>query len=111
MDHHSFFCRLQTISYGFVLHKDAFCRSGFNLLDLLVVTVALVSYVIPCAAPPAPSATSAVARSYSSSNPNPNPLSAAIRRDSLRMSCTIAFFFSCTQPRVEVAPDVGHLDH
>ena len=80
MDQHSFSCRVQTISYGFVLHKDAFCRSGFNLLDLLVVTVALVSYVIPCAAPPTPSATSAVARPYSSSN----PLSAATRRDCLR---------------------------
>jgi len=29
-----------------VLHKDSFCRSAFNLLDLLVVTVALISFVL-----------------------------------------------------------------
>lgn len=34
---------LKLISYGFVLHKGAFCRSAFNLLDLLVVCVSLVS--------------------------------------------------------------------
>ncbi|XP_047540569.1 muscle calcium channel subunit alpha-1-like isoform X1 [Vanessa atalanta] len=31
------------ITYGFILHKDAFCRSAFNLLDLLVVIVSLIS--------------------------------------------------------------------
>ncbi|XP_050528815.1 muscle calcium channel subunit alpha-1-like isoform X2 [Daktulosphaira vitifoliae] len=31
------------ISYGFALHDGAFCRSFFNLLDLLVVAVSLVS--------------------------------------------------------------------
>jgi len=34
---------LKLISYGFVLHKGAFCRSAFNLLDLLVVCVSLVA--------------------------------------------------------------------
>ncbi|CAH2260793.1 jg26204, partial [Pararge aegeria aegeria] len=34
---------LKVVTYGFVLHKDAFCRSAFNLLDLLVVIVSLVS--------------------------------------------------------------------
>ncbi|XP_037925281.1 muscle calcium channel subunit alpha-1 isoform X7 [Hermetia illucens] len=34
---------LKLIAYGFVLHKGAFCRSAFNLLDLLVVCVSLVS--------------------------------------------------------------------
>ncbi|XP_063698598.1 muscle calcium channel subunit alpha-1 [Culicoides brevitarsis] len=34
---------LKVISYGFVLHKGAFCRSAFNLLDLLVVCVSLIS--------------------------------------------------------------------
>ncbi|XP_046683031.1 muscle calcium channel subunit alpha-1-like isoform X6 [Homalodisca vitripennis] len=34
---------LKMISYGFVIHDGAFCRSAFNLLDLLVVCVSLVS--------------------------------------------------------------------
>ncbi|XP_026318237.1 voltage-dependent calcium channel type D subunit alpha-1-like [Hyposmocoma kahamanoa] len=34
---------LKLITYGLVLHKDAFCRSAFNLLDMLVVIVSLVS--------------------------------------------------------------------
>ncbi|KAG8235281.1 hypothetical protein J437_LFUL015925, partial [Ladona fulva] len=34
---------LKMISYGFVLHEGAFCRSAFNLLDLLVVCVSLIS--------------------------------------------------------------------
>ncbi|XP_026471734.1 muscle calcium channel subunit alpha-1 [Ctenocephalides felis] len=34
---------LKLVSYGFVLHKGAFCRSAFNLLDLLVVCVSLIS--------------------------------------------------------------------
>ncbi|CAH8458049.1 unnamed protein product [Schistosoma turkestanicum] len=37
---------LKMISYGFVLHEGAFCRSVFNLLDLIVVCVALVSFVL-----------------------------------------------------------------
>ena len=37
-------CVFQVTAYGMVLHKGAFCRSVFNLLDLLVVTVALVSF-------------------------------------------------------------------
>ncbi|XP_043493155.1 muscle calcium channel subunit alpha-1 isoform X4 [Polistes fuscatus] len=36
---------LKMISYGFVIHDGAFCRSAFNLLDLLVVCVSLVSMV------------------------------------------------------------------
>jgi len=35
---------LQIIAYGLVLHKDSFCRSSFNLLDALVVAVALISF-------------------------------------------------------------------
>lgn len=34
---------LKLITYGFIFHKDAFCRSAFNLLDLLVVVVSLIS--------------------------------------------------------------------
>ncbi|XP_021201888.1 muscle calcium channel subunit alpha-1 isoform X2 [Bombyx mori] len=34
---------LKLITYGFILHKDSFCRSGFNLLDLLVVIVSFIS--------------------------------------------------------------------
>lgn len=34
---------LKLITYGFIFHKNAFCRSAFNLLDLLVVIVSLVS--------------------------------------------------------------------
>jgi len=38
-------CTLKIISYGFVLHQGSFCRNGFNLLDLLVVAVSLISFV------------------------------------------------------------------
>ncbi|XP_049533955.1 muscle calcium channel subunit alpha-1-like isoform X5 [Anopheles darlingi] len=34
---------LKLISYGFLFHDGAFCRSAFNLLDLLVVCVSLIS--------------------------------------------------------------------
>jgi len=34
------------ITYGFVLHDGAFCRSAFNLLDLLVVFVSLIAMFI-----------------------------------------------------------------
>ncbi|XP_015123750.1 muscle calcium channel subunit alpha-1 [Diachasma alloeum] len=34
---------LKMVSYGFALHDGAFCRSAFNLLDLLVVCVSLIS--------------------------------------------------------------------
>jgi voltage-dependent calcium channel L type alpha-1D len=34
---------LKMVSYGFILHDGAFCRSSFNLLDLLVVCVSLIS--------------------------------------------------------------------
>jgi voltage-dependent calcium channel L type alpha-1D len=36
---------LKVISYGFILHTGAFCRAGFNLLDLLVVAVSLISFM------------------------------------------------------------------
>ena len=36
---------LKVISYGFLLHPGAFCRSGFNLLDILVVAVSLISFI------------------------------------------------------------------
>merc|ERR1712223_697361 len=36
---------LKVISYGFILHPGAFCRAGFNLLDLLVVAVSLISFM------------------------------------------------------------------
>lgn len=35
---------MKVIAYGMVLHKGAFCRSAFNLLDLLVVCVSLISF-------------------------------------------------------------------
>lgn len=34
---------LKMISYGFIIHEGAFCRSAFNLLDLLVVCSSLIS--------------------------------------------------------------------
>ncbi|KAJ8707344.1 hypothetical protein PYW08_010596 [Mythimna loreyi] len=34
---------LKVITYGFLFHKDAFCRSAFNILDLIVVIVSLIS--------------------------------------------------------------------
>lgn len=36
---------LKIVVYGFVVHKGSFCRQMFNLLDLLVVGVSLVSFV------------------------------------------------------------------
>jgi voltage-dependent calcium channel L type alpha-1D len=38
---------LKLISYGVVLHKGAFCRNMFNLLDLFVVIISLVSIFLP----------------------------------------------------------------
>ncbi|XP_071083520.1 muscle calcium channel subunit alpha-1-like isoform X5 [Haliotis cracherodii] len=35
---------IKIITYGLVLHKESFCRSLFNILDLLVVAVSLVSF-------------------------------------------------------------------
>ncbi|XP_052780217.1 muscle calcium channel subunit alpha-1-like isoform X4 [Mya arenaria] len=37
---------VKIITYGLVLHKGSFCRSFFNILDLLVVGVSLVSFVL-----------------------------------------------------------------
>ncbi|XP_041459338.1 voltage-dependent L-type calcium channel subunit alpha-1D-like isoform X6 [Lytechinus variegatus] len=34
---------LKVVAYGLVFHRGAFCRNSFNLLDLLVVTVAYIS--------------------------------------------------------------------
>ncbi|XP_075678000.1 muscle calcium channel subunit alpha-1-like isoform X5 [Dermatophagoides pteronyssinus] len=35
---------LKTITYGVILHKGSFCRSYFNLLDILVVCCSLISF-------------------------------------------------------------------
>nr|XP_037270737.1 LOW QUALITY PROTEIN: muscle calcium channel subunit alpha-1-like [Rhipicephalus microplus] len=35
---------LKVIAYGVILHKGSFCRSYFNLLDVLVVCVSLISF-------------------------------------------------------------------
>nr|CAD2160901.1 unnamed protein product [Meloidogyne enterolobii] len=37
---------LKVIVYGLVLHKGSFCRNAFNLLDILVVAVSLISFVL-----------------------------------------------------------------
>ncbi|KAH3892449.1 hypothetical protein DPMN_016567, partial [Dreissena polymorpha] len=37
---------VKILTYGLVLHKGSFCRSFFNILDLLVVGVSLVSFVL-----------------------------------------------------------------
>lgn len=34
---------LQMTAYGAVLHKGSFCRNYFNILDLVVVSVSLIS--------------------------------------------------------------------
>ncbi|KFM76771.1 Voltage-dependent calcium channel type D subunit alpha-1, partial [Stegodyphus mimosarum] len=35
---------LKAITYGLILHKGSFCRSAFNILDILVVSVSLISF-------------------------------------------------------------------
>ncbi|GFS86640.1 voltage-dependent calcium channel type D subunit alpha-1 [Nephila pilipes] len=35
---------LKAVAYGLILHKGSFCRSYFNLLDVLVVSVSLISF-------------------------------------------------------------------
>jgi hypothetical protein len=40
----SFVC-FQVVSYGFILHEGSFCRSSFNLLDMLVVAVSILAIV------------------------------------------------------------------
>ncbi|UYV78972.1 hypothetical protein LAZ67_17000527 [Cordylochernes scorpioides] len=35
---------LKMITFGVVLHKGSFCRSAFNLLDVLVVAVSIISF-------------------------------------------------------------------
>ncbi len=37
---------LKVISYGLILHEGAFCRNRFNILDIVVVSVSLISMVI-----------------------------------------------------------------
>uniref|UniRef100_A0A0K0E6W3 Voltage-dependent L-type calcium channel subunit alpha n=1 Tax=Strongyloides stercoralis TaxID=6248 RepID=A0A0K0E6W3_STRER len=37
---------LKVIVFGLVIHKGSFCRNAFNLLDILVVAVSLVSFVL-----------------------------------------------------------------
>ena len=36
-------CTLKLISYGFLFHPGAFCRTAFNVLDVVVVSVSLIS--------------------------------------------------------------------
>jgi len=36
-------CSLKLITYGFLFHQGAFCRSPFNVLDVVVVSVSLIS--------------------------------------------------------------------
>ena len=38
-------CLFKIIAYGFIFHPGSFCRNGFNLLDILVVAVSLISFV------------------------------------------------------------------
>ena len=35
---------LKVVAYGLILHPGAFCRSAFNLLDIMVVSVSLISF-------------------------------------------------------------------
>ncbi|MCP9266063.1 Voltage-dependent calcium channel type D subunit alpha-1 [Dirofilaria immitis] len=37
---------LKVVVYGMMFHKGSFCRNAFNLLDILVVAVSLVSFVL-----------------------------------------------------------------
>lgn len=37
------FCPQQMTAYGAFLHKGSFCRNYFNILDLVVVSVSLIS--------------------------------------------------------------------
>merc|ERR1712106_819334 len=39
----TFECALKLVSYGFLFHKGAFCRIPFNILDVVVVSVSLIS--------------------------------------------------------------------
>ena len=36
---------LKIIVYGFIIHRGSFCRNVFNILDLVVVAVSVVSYI------------------------------------------------------------------
>ena len=36
---------IKMVAYGVILHKGSFCRNYFNLLDLLVVAVSLISII------------------------------------------------------------------
>ena len=40
------FSFFQVVSYGLILHQGAFCRNRFNILDIVVVSVSLISMVI-----------------------------------------------------------------
>ncbi|XP_065316255.1 muscle calcium channel subunit alpha-1-like isoform X4 [Gordionus sp. m RMFG-2023] len=37
---------LKVIAYGLIFHKGSFCRNYFNLLDLIVVSISLLSFVL-----------------------------------------------------------------
>uniref|UniRef100_A0A8B9W153 Voltage-dependent L-type calcium channel subunit alpha n=1 Tax=Anas zonorhyncha TaxID=75864 RepID=A0A8B9W153_9AVES len=43
-------CVLEMTAYGAFLHKGSFCRNYFNILDLLVVSVSLISFGIQSSA-------------------------------------------------------------
>ncbi|KAL6738596.1 hypothetical protein Aduo_012128 [Ancylostoma duodenale] len=42
----TFMKSFQVVVFGLVFHKGSFCRNAFNLLDILVVAVSLVSFVL-----------------------------------------------------------------
>lgn len=37
---------MKVVSYGLILHPGAFCRNRFNILDIVVVAVSLISMVV-----------------------------------------------------------------
>jgi hypothetical protein len=37
---------LKVVVFGLVWHKGSFCRNAFNLLDILVVAVSLISFAL-----------------------------------------------------------------
>jgi len=41
-----YFFSLKVVAYGLILHPGAFCRNRFNILDIVVVSVSLISMVI-----------------------------------------------------------------
>lgn len=37
---------LKVVTYGLIAHPEAFCRNKFNILDIMVVAVSIVSYTL-----------------------------------------------------------------